>query len=868
MQYYREEKESVMKSLDTNENGLTKEEAEKRLERYGRNVIENKTQKSKLSLFLSQFDNMMIKMLIVAGFISLGYSVFMKEPFTDSLIMFFIVFLNALMGFFQEAKAEAEVESLKKINHVYCKVKRAGKIYNCNAEKLVPGDIILLDAGNKIPADARILNSYTLKVNESLLTGESEPVLKSEMPIAEEVLINDRKNMIYAGCDVLYGRCIAVVTETGMQTELGKIASALTDKKDVPTPLQRKIEEISKKLTNIILVIIAFVFLYNLFYLKNDLLDVVILSISLLVSAIPEGLPTVITICLSIGTHTMASKNTIVRTLSSVETLGSVEVVCSDKTGTITQNQMTVMKLERNSRIFDEKEYSLLEQDSLINGMILCNDSEVEGDHFLGDPTETALLDYAQKRKIDYQAVKKKHERIADIPFDSERKMMSTIHRYADTLEMYSKGSLESILNCSTFYLENGQVYPLPEEKKIEFRRLEESMSENALRVIGFAYREVSSTEEAKEENLIFVGMVGMIDPPRKTVKDSIRVCKESGIIPIMITGDSLKTAMAIAKDIGLATSSEEGIEGKSLANYSDLELDNMVLKYRVYARVSPDDKVRIVKALERNGKVVAMTGDGVNDAPAIKLAHVGIGMGASGTEVTKSVADILLLDDCFSTIITAIEEGRRIFNNIRNVIVYSLSSNFAEIFIVVAGMFLSVTALLPIHILFINLVTDTILAICLAFEKGSPSVMKEPPRKSTGKFFTPFITSFLIVSAVIECILIFIAFLEGERFGLPVAQSMAFLCLIVQEAVFAFNCRNLKEPVYKQGLFSNKYFNIGTIALIIVHVLIFVTPIRSLLQVTQLTFEQFSFLAIINLIAFLGIDFSKIILRKIFKDA
>lgn len=871
--YYKETKEEVLNELDSSINGLSKKEAAKRLNSYGPNVISNNKKNSKLLLFFKQFQDSMVIMLLIVSLISFIYSTIIGESYADTLLIFAIVILNVFMGFFQESRAEASLASLKKVDNSKVKVKRDNEDILSSETKLVPGDIITLEAGNKIPADCRIIESYSAKVDESILTGESVAVSKSSDPIEKEVLINDRTNMIYSGCNVINGKIVALVTATGMNTELGRIAKSITDNKDIPTPLQKKISEISKNLSVIIIFIIILVFLYNIFIMHNNIISVIMLCISLMVSAVPEGLPAVISISLSLGVKELAKKNTLARTLSSIETLGAVEVICSDKTGTITQNKMTVTKFFSNGKFTEVDNKNNFDSVNLLN-MLLCNNSNI-GKKITGDPTETAMIEFAFKSNAKLKKIN--FPRKIEISFDSERKLMSTVNRVANEDILFTKGSLESILARSKFYLENGKLHKLSKLKKEEFLGIENSLANDALRVIAFAYKKIDESEYINKKNdelltleadLIFTGMVGMIDPPRDNVKESINMCKEAGITPIMITGDSLNTALAISKNIGLIESDNEGIEGKQLAKYSDLEMVNLVKKYHVYARVSPNDKVRIVSSWQKNQKVVAMTGDGVNDAPAIKLAHIGIGMGKGGTEVTKSVSDILLLDDCFNTIVVAIKEGRRIYNNIRNVILYSLSSNFAEIALVIIGMFIGVNILLPIHILYIDLVTDAILSICLAFEKSSKSVMKESPHKSSNKFFTPFMTTFLIISSVIEVLIIYIVYRLGlYYYGLDIAQSMAFLCLIVQEMVFAYSCRNLKEPIIKHGLLSNKYVNIGIVLLIILQVLIFVTPLKNILRITTLTINQLLIIIFINILAFVFLELLKPIITKKFKD-
>lgn len=871
--YYKQTKEEVLNELSSSVKGLSKKEALKRLNSYGINAIDDNKKNSKLFLFFKQFQDSMVIMLLIVSLISFIYSSTVNESYADTLLILAIVILNVFMGFFQESRAEASISSLKKVDNTKIKVKRDNEIVMCNYTKLVPGDIIVLEAGDKIPADCRVIESYSAKVDESILTGESATVLKNSDPISKNVLINDRTNMIYSGCSVISGKIVALVTATGMNTELGRIAKSITDKKDIPTPLQKKISEISKNLTIAIIFIIALVFLYNILVIHNNVLQVIMLCISLMVSAVPEGLPAVISIALSLGVKELAKKKTLARTLSSVETLGSVEVICSDKTGTITKNKMTVTKFFSNGMIkqFDNKNDT--DQLNLLN-MLLCNNSNI-GKKITGDPTETALVDFAFKNNPKLKKIN--FTRKLEISFDSERKLMSTINEVAKEEILFTKGSLESILERSKFYLENNRIQKLTKEKRLEFLDIEKSLAHDALRVIAFSYRKISKSEYTNkqdeellklEQNLIFTGMVGMIDPPREHVKESISLCKEAGIIPIMITGDSLNTALAISKNIGLISSDDEGIEGKDLSKYSDSEMINLVKKYRVYARVSPNDKVRIVSAWQKNQKVVAMTGDGVNDAPAIKLAHIGIGMG-SGTEVTKSVSDILLLDDCFNTIVTAVKEGRRIYNNIRNVILYSLSSNFAEIALVIIGMLMNVNILLPIHILYIDLVTDAILSICLAFEKSGKNIMKEPPHKSSNKFFTPFMTAFLIISSVIEVLIIYIVYKLGlYYYGETIAQSMAFLCLVAQEMIFAYSCRNLKESIIRHGLFSNKYVNIGFVMLILLQVIIFLTPLKNILRIVTLNFNQLLIIIIINILAFILLELLKPFITNKFKDS
>ena len=876
MTFYDNELDEVISSLSTSEDGLTSAEAKSRLLRNGKNKLREGHKKSKFAKFMDQFKDLMIIILIIAAIFSGISSYANHEPYTDTIIIILVVFLNAMMGFVQELKAESAVESLRKMTATVARVKRDGKTQVVNTEDIVIGDILELEAGDRVPADARVIWEVQSSVDESMLTGESEMVQKDVERIGSNVPLNERTNMVYSGCNVVYGKMIAVVTATGMDTELGKIASTIQKDKDVLSPLQIKINNVSKVLSAIIGIIIAAILVYSI-YVGNDLLESIMLCISLAVAAIPEGLPAVITIALSLGTTSMAKRNTIVRKISSVETLGSVDVICSDKTGTITQNKMTVREVIFNNKHFNVDKEPIENSELIINMMVLCNNTEVDqenGGELIGDPTETALFKYATDRGYNPLQIVKEHVRITEAPFDSDRKMMTTVNEINGKKVAITKGGNDALLDRCTSYNINGNVRPLTEQDRKTIKRFEKEMADKSLRVLSFAYKIVDYVPDDENEllslenDLIFVGMVGMMDPPRATVKESITRCKEAGIRPIMITGDSLTTASAIAKDIGILTDGQLAIEGKDLDKMTDYELMDNIEKYSVYARVQPEHKVRIVKAWQSRDKVVAMTGDGVNDAPAIKLSHVGIGMGKTGTEVTKSVADVVLVDDSFSTIVDAVEEGRKIYDNIRNDIIYSLSSNFAEMIIVIVGLLMKVNIFLPIHILYVDLATDSIPSICLAFEKAEKGIMKRKPKPVNKPFFTPFIIANLAISAIIEaaiCLGVYI-FAKGQ-FGADVAQTMSFLCLIVQEITYGINCRNLKEPITKQGLFSNKAMNWGVLGLILLQILVFATPIRNILKITPLTLSQVGIIVGVNIVAFLIIELFKFVTRKFFKD-
>ena len=730
----------VYKELNTSEKGLTINEVNKRLNIYDKNIIKEKKKENIFLRFLKQFKDIMIIILLVVALLLYIYGVLYSHEYTDTIVILVVVFINAITGFIQEEKANSVIDGLKKYEASTCKVKRNGKIDIADTSTLVPGDIIFLEAGDMVPADSRIITCENLKVDESPLTGESIPVIKTNETLNNNLIIQDQKNMIFLSSNITNGKCMAVVINTGMNTEIGKIASSLNKISNIETPLQIKIKEISKNLTIIVFIIMIFIFILALFN-HYSFLEIIMLCSSLAVAAIPEGLPAVITISLSIGISNLAKKKTIVKQMQAVETLGSIDVICSDKTGTITQNKMTV------------KEEVIYDKEMLNYICALCNEGLIINDEYKGDPTETSLYGYLYKNNIDALKVRKENKRIIDAPFDSERKLSTTINKIGDKTYLLCKGSIDNLLNkCA--YINNNKIT----NKDInDIKDSEKKLASKALRVLGFAYKEINdipqnSTEVINEENnLNFAGLLGMIDPPRDTVIKSVEMCKNAGIRPIMITGDSLDTASAIAKEIGIIDNDNEGILGNALDNYTDEELEQIVKNYSVYARVNPEHKERIVKAWQKNGKVVAMTGDGVNDAPAIKDAHVGVGMGITGTDVTKSAADIVLMDDSFSTIIIAVEEGRRIYNNIRNNIVYSLSSNFAEIFTIIIGLLSGNTILLPIYILFIDLVTDSVPSICLAFEKSEKNIMSQKPRGLNKSLFTPFIKSCFISSAIVE---------------------------------------------------------------------------------------------------------------------
>ncbi len=848
---YSKNEEEIFKILNSNIDGLDSKETDRRLNDYGQNIILNKKKTPWILRFLKQFNDTMIIILLVVALLLYFYGYFYSHEYTDTIVILFVVFINAIVGFIQEEKAALILRDLKKYETSTCKVKRSDKIIVINTKELVPGDIIYLESGETVPADIRILSCESLKVDESTLTGESVPVQKSANVLKENLILQEQKNMLFLGTSITNGKCTGIVISTGKNTEIGKIALSLNEIDRIETPLQLKIKELSKKITFIVFIILIFIFILALIN-KYTILEIIMLCSSLAVAAIPEGLPTVITITLSVGISNLAKKKTIVKQMQAVETLGAIDIICSDKTGTITQNKMTV------------KEEYVIDENMLNYICALCNDGLIYEDKYVGDPTETCLYDYLYNKKIDSLKLRKKCKRILDIPFDSDRKMFTTLNRIDNDVYILCKGSMDSLI----------EKVNLTKNEQKEILDKVKNLSKNALRTLVFAYKKLDYIPkdikelEKEESNLSFAGILGMIDPPRESVKKSVYLCKNAGIRPIMITGDSIDTATAIAKNVGIISNDDEAILGSELDKYNDKELKNIVKQYSVYARVNPSHKERIVFALQNSGKIVAMTGDGVNDAPAIKDAHVGVGMGITGTDVTKSASDIVLMDDSFSTIVVAVEEGRRIYNNIRNNIVFSLSSNFAEIFTIIIGLLSKTTILLPIYILFIDLVTDSIPSICLSFEKSEDGIMNKKPRGINKPLFTPFIKSCIVSSAIIETIfVVFTYFISLKMYGQETAMSLALLSMVVQEIVYSISCRNLKQSIVKQGLFSNKAMNYGLLLIFLIELIVFITPIGKLISITSIDISLILVVFLINFIAIFIYELIKPLLAKLFKD-
>lgn len=867
MHYHSVDVDEIYKLMDTNSNGLSVDEVNDRLEKYGKNVYTESKKKSVIIKFLNQFKDLMIVVLILAAIFSFVISYINDESYIDSIIIISIVILNALIGFIQEIKADKAIASLIKMQTTKVRVKRTNSIYVVNSEDIVCGDILVLEAGDTVPADSRIIMEASLKTDESTLTGESEPVVKDVEVLNENTPLAERTNMIYQGTSVVYGKCEAVVCLTGDDTEYGKIASNLNKSEKELTPLQEKINSISKVLSIIVAIIIFVMFILGTIKDMN-ILEIIMLSISLAVAAIPEGLPAVITIVLSIGMKDLAKKKAIVREMSSVETLGSTEIICSDKTGTITQNKMTVTEVFYDNKFVDTSELDY--KHMLIKMMILNNDATMSEGNYIGDPTEISILRCLDEH-VDINKIKNDNERVDEIPFDSDRKMMSIINKCNDSFSVYVKGSFDSVIDCCSYMYTNGKKIKLTNEKKKELKEIENLESEKAYRLLCYAYKDLSKNykvDSSLESDLIFVGMVAMIDPPREDVKNSIIMCKNAHIRPIMITGDSLYTAKAIAKSVGILNNSDGVISGFELDKMSYSDLKRNIDKYSVYARVSPMNKVNIVNAWKESGYVVAMTGDGVNDAPALKAADIGVGMGISGTEVSKSVSDIVLTDDSFSSIVTAVREGRRIFDNIRNVLVYLLVGNIAEVFVVFICMAAGITIFSPIQLLYINLITDSIPAIALAFEKEADDVMKRPVRKSTNSFFTPFLVAKITFSVILEIIALLLVYAINLKIDGPAsAVTAVFLTLVLSEMIYAFTCKNLKRNVIGPLAFNNKVLNRSILVLSIIQLVIFLSPFKKIFDIVSLNYMQVVYCFAVVILIFVIDEISKKIMAKKFLD-
>ena len=817
--FYTQAVEEVLASLETGAEGLSAEQAQKRLEQYGPNKLKEGKKPSLIQRFFAQLKDPMLIILLIAAGVSALTGVFSGESeWAEVIIILTVVLLNAILGVFQESKAEAAIEALQTMTAATCKVLRDGKMLVLHSDELVPGDVVLLEAGDSVPADGRIIENASLKIEEAALTGESVPVNKALEVLGlggqEDIPLGDRKNMCYMGSTVVYGRGKAVITATGMDTEMGKIAGALAATADEQTPLQRKLDQLGKLLSKVVLGICIFIFAFNLFMARSELsveghtlkviLDTFMTAVSLAVAAIPEGLATVVTVVLSIGVTKMSQRNAVIRRLTAVETLGCTQVICSDKTGTLTQNKMTVVDHMGDTEL-------------VATAMALCSDAALnEENQAQGEPTECALVNFAYSVGLHKAQLEKATPRVDEAPFDSGRKMMSTVHDLGNGFVQYTKGGPDVVLAKCAYYWRDGQIMPMTAEKRSEIMAVNKAMADKALRVLAAAKRDWSekprdNSPEFLEQDLVFLGLTGMIDPVRPEVKAAIAQCRSAGIRAVMITGDHKDTAVAIAKELGIITDASQAITGAELDSISDDEISEFVKNYGVYARVQPEHKVRIVNAWKANDCICAMTGDGVNDAPSIKSADIGVGMGITGTDVTKNVADMVLADDNFATIVSAVDEGRRIYDNIRKAIQFLLASNMSEVLGVFGASLLGFKLLSPVHLLFINLVTDCFPALALGMEQAEPDTMKRPPRDSkegifAGGLFADIAYQGILVTALTVAAYLIGSFMEfGEGFfgALRAAgesghgMTMAFLTMSMCEIFHSFNLRSQRKSVF-----------------------------------------------------------------------
>ena len=817
MKFYNEKAEEVLERLGSSQQGLTNAESEARLERDGKNKLVEPKKESLVKRFFKQLADPMIIILLVSAVISGVTAAYANESFADVFIILFVVIMNSILGVVQESKAEQAIEALKKMTLATSKVIRDGKIELVNSEDIVKGDIVILEAGDSVPADGRIIESNSMTIEESVLTGESVPSEKyvHEIEHDGDVPLGDRHNMCYMGSTVAYGRGLAVITATGMETEMGKIANALNDAKDEKTPLQLRLAQLSKILTYLVLCICAVIFLVGI--VRNGsftvpvIIDSFMIAVSLAVAAIPEGLVAVVTIVLSIGVTKMSKRNAVIRKLTAVETLGCTQVICSDKTGTLTQNKMTVV------------DYRSSDEQLLAKAMALCSDAELDDDHNAqGEPTEAALVNYAYKIGLNKTNLAKTCPRIGEAPFDSMRKLMSTVHSENGRFFQYTKGAPDEVVKKSNYILEDGEVKEFTPEKKTAVLGQMTEMANQALRVLAAAYREYDSEPESYgaedlEKDMIYIGQVGMIDPIRPEVKDAVDMCKKAGINVVMITGDHKNTATAIAQQLGILREDSEVVTGAELNDISDEDFDEHI---NVYARVQPEHKVRIVKIWKKLGMITAMTGDGVNDAASIKEADIGVGMGITGTDVTKNVADMVLADDNFATIVSAVEEGRKIYDNIKKCIQFLLASNLSEVLSIFVSTLLGFTILEPVHILWINLVTDSFPALALGMEGAESDLMSKKPRSSKEGIFSNGVGLDVTYQGTVISILTLLAYVIGhfmetgtwEFVNSADGMTMAFITMSMAEIFHAFNMRSQRHSIFH--LKSHNFWLYGSMIL------------------------------------------------------
>ena len=859
---YGKDRKTILREFQTTEKGLSDNEVRNRKDIFGDNALKEKKRKGILKVFLNQFKDLLVGILIVAGIISI-----ITDNVESTLVIFIVIFLNAILGTVQYFKAEQSLEALKSLTAAKCKVIRNGLKQEILSKDIVPGDILFLEAGDLIAADGRIIENHSLQVNESSLTGESLAVEKNaEVLSDDEIPLSDRKNMVFGGTLVTYGRAIAVVTSTGMNSELGKIANLMENTQAKETPLQKTLDKFSGKLAIIIIAICIIVFVLEI-YRDESILNALMFAVALAVAAIPEALSSIVTIVLALGTEKMAKENAIIKDLKAVEGLGAVSVICSDKTGTLTQNKMTVQKVYVDNKLIDGRE---LKKDNLahrflINNALLCNDSVTIDGKEIGDPTEVALVNLGEELHLDELVIREKYQRISEIPFDSDRKLMSTVNMVNSKLVLFTKGALDVLINKVNYVADSQGIRKLSDEEKKEIISVNKKLSEQGLRVLAFAYKELQDREEITKEdenNYIFTGLISMIDPPRLESKDAVHKCIMAGIKPVMITGDHKVTAAAIAREIGIMGKDDIAVEGLEIDKLNDEQLKEKVKNISVYARVSPEHKIRIVRAWQSSGEIVAMTGDGVNDAPALKQADIGVAMGITGTEVSKDAASVILTDDNFSTIVKAVENGRNIYNNIKNSIKFLLSGNLSAIIAVLYCAIINLPMpFAAVHLLFINLLTDSMPAIAIGMEKSNGNLLKEKPRGRNESILNKELLKIVAFEGIIISIFTIISFYGGNpNLNPKAASTMAFSTLCLARLFHGFNCRG-NQSIFKLGITTNIYsicaFLVGVLLLSTV---LFIPPLKIVFNVVSLSGNQYLLLIFCAIMPTVIIQLLKII--------
>ena len=872
---YLNDRKQVLEDLKSGESGLSSEEISRRQAQYGANKLAEGKKKTKTERFLDQLKDPMLIMLLIAAGVSAITNIISGESMVEVFIIIVVVLLNAILGVFQESKAEEAIEALQTMTAATCKVIRDGKQQVIPSTELVPGDIVVLEAGDAVPADGRLISAASLKIEESALTGESVPVNKLidilNLGDGKDVPLGDRVNMCYMGSTVVYGRGIAVITATGMDTEMGKIADALNQTKEELTPLQIKLSELGKKLSYLVLLICLFIFVFDILISKNltltSILNIFMVAVSLAVAAIPEGLATVVTVVLSIGVTKMSKENAVVRRLTAVETLGCTQIICSDKTGTLTQNKMTVTEHVGDGR-------------QIATAMALCCDAILnDKDEAEGEPTEAALVNFAAKQGLKKYELEIAYPRVNECPFDSSRKMMSTIHKTEEGFVQFTKGAPDVVLSRCTSYFDGEKTVEFTDELRAKFLADNKAMADKALRVLAVSKRDwnenpENNSSENLEHDLCLIGLTGMIDPIRPEVKDAIEECRKAGIRPIMITGDHKDTAVAIAKDLGIIEDASAAITGAQLDEISDEEFESRVVEFSVYARVQPEHKVRIVSAWKKRGAITAMTGDGVNDAPSIKTADIGIGMGITGTDVTKNVSDMILADDNFATIVNAVEEGRRIYDNIRKAIQFLLSSNMSEVLGIFFATLMGFTLLKPVHLLFINLITDAFPALALGLEKEEPDTMRRPPRDSKDSIFAGGMVFDIVYQGLMITVLTIASYIIGHSMEIgyfeipkglsPDGMTMAFLTMNMCEIFQSMNMRSQRGSIFGLKQQNKALFGTMILSLIFVTIVIEVPLVANLFGFTSVSAAEYGIALGLSILVIPIVECVKFVQRRV----